>query len=155
MTTNQQFPFVFDAEKMKEMFAMPDMEKMFEGMKMPNVDMEAMMQAQQKNMAALVEANKVAMAGYQEIYKRQVALVEESMARAKDQIAELQGQPMSPDQAQKNMETVKSSFDKMLADLKELTEMAQEANTEAFNIVKGRFEEALAEFKTAADKMSA
>lgn len=149
-----QFPFAFDAEKMKDMFKMPEMDKMFEGMQMPHFDMDGMMQAQQKNIAALVEANKVAMAGYQEIYKRQVSLVEEILAKAKDQLSELQSQPMSTDQATRNAEVLKSSFDKMLADVKELTEMAQEANTEAFNIVKSRFEEALGEYKNAAEKIA-
>ncbi|MEM1345833.1 MAG: TIGR01841 family phasin [Pseudomonadota bacterium] len=150
---NQQFPFVFDAEKMQEMFRIPEMDKMFEQMRMPALDMEAVMAAQQKNITAMVEANKAAMSGYQEIYKRQVALVEESLAQAKDQLGDLQGQSLSADQAQKNMESLKTSFDKLSKDLRELADMAQQTNTEAFNIVRSRFEEAIDEFKKAGDKL--
>jgi len=155
MNSNAQFPFVFDAEKMQEMFKMPEFDKMFDMGKMPGVDMQAMVDAQQKNVAALVEANKAAMAGYQELYKRQVALVQESFAKAKDQLQELQAQPMTADQASKNMEAMKSAMDKAMTDLNELTELAQQANTQAFNIIKDRFEESLAEFKAAAEKASA
>jgi len=155
MNTNTQFPFVFDVEKMQDMFKMPEFDKMFDPSKMPGVDMQAMVEAQQKNVAALVEANKAAMAGYQELYKRQVALVQESFAHAKESFQEMQGQPMSADQASKNMEAMKSAMDKAMADLNELTELAQQANTQAFNIIKDRFEESLAEFKTAAENASA
>lgn len=152
--TNQQFPFVFDVEKMSEMFKMPEFEKMFDVSKMPGVDMQAVIDAQQKNVAALVEANKAAMAGYQELYKRQVALVQDSLAHARDSFQEMQGQPMTADQAQKNMEAMKAAMDKAMKDLQELTDLAQQANTEAFNIIKTRFEEAMSEFKTAAEKVN-
>ena len=158
MTNSTQFPFVFDAEKMRDMFKMPEFDKMFDqmnGMQMPQFDFDALIKAQQKNVQALVEANKTAMAGYQEIYRRQVALVEEQIARAKDQVAEMQHQPMSAESGSKAMEDLKGTLDKMSVDLREMTEMAQKANTEAFEIVKSRFEEGLAEFKQAADKMGA
>ena len=150
----QQFPFAFDAEKMKDLFKMPEFDKMFDQAKMPGVDMSAMISAHQKNVGALVEANKAVMSGYQELYKRQVALVEESLAKTKDQVLELQSQPISPDQATKNFEQLKEALEKIAADVRELSELAQQANTEAFNIIKGRFDEAVVEFKSAADKMT-
>lgn len=149
---NPNFPFMFDAEQMKDLFKMPEFEKMFDQAKMPGLDMQAMIDAHQKNVAALVEANKAVMAGYQELYKRQVALVEQGLAHAKDQMMELQSQPMSGDAMQKQMETVKSSLEKLSTDIKELTDLAQKANTDAFNIIKSRFEEAMGEFKTQAEK---
>lgn len=151
-TTNTAFPFVFDAEKMKELFQVPDLNGMFDPSKVPGVDMETMVGAYQKNVAALVEANKAAMSGYQELYKRQVALAEESLAKAKDQILEMQNQPASPDQTAKNIEAAKAQVEKVMADIRELAEMAQKANTEAFNIIKARFDEAMAEAKLAMTK---
>lgn len=147
-----QFPFVFDAEKMKDMFKMPELGKMFDGAKVPAFDMDSVVAAQQKNVTALVEANKAAMAGYQELYKRQVALVQDSLAKTRDQFAELQAQPMTAEQSAKNLESVKTAFDKAMNDVNELADLAQKANTEAFNIIKARFEESFAEFKSAADK---
>jgi phasin family protein len=154
MTSTSQFPFVFDAEKMKDMFKMPEFDKMFDQMQMPQFDMDALIKAQQKNVQALVEANKAAMSGYQEIYRRQVALAEEHMAKAKDQIAELQSQPMSAEASSKQLESVKETLDKLSGELREMADMAQAANTEAFGIVKSRFEEGLEEFKSAAGQMA-
>jgi len=150
-----KFPFSFDAEKMGELVKLPEFDKMFDASKLPAVDVEAVVAAQQKNIAALVEANKVAIAGYQEIFKRQVALVEEGVAVLKDQMAEFQGQPVTADQTARNIETAKAAIEKAMADVKELADLAQKANTEAFEIVKARFEEAVAEFKDAASKLAA
>ncbi|MEL6576926.1 MAG: TIGR01841 family phasin, partial [Pseudomonadota bacterium] len=97
----------------------------------------------------------VAMAGYQSVYKRQVAMAEEAMAQMKDAVSELQGQPMTADQAQKNVDAARVALEKAVKDAQELTEMAQKANTEAFEIVKARFEEAMAELKAQFDAAKA
>ncbi|MEL6769019.1 MAG: TIGR01841 family phasin [Pseudomonadota bacterium] len=150
---HEKFPFAADLEKMSEMFKMPELDKMFDGSKMPAMDI--VVKAHEKNMNAAIEANKVAMAGYQSVYKRQVAMAEEAMAQMKDAVSELQGQPMTADQAQKNMDAARVALEKAVKDAQELTEMAQKANTEAFEIVKARFEEAMAELKVQFDAAKA
>ena len=142
----EKSPFAFDADKVKEMFTTA---------KLPMVDAEAVMAAQQKNMDAFVAANKVVFAGYQDVIKRQMALVEAAVAQAKDSFSELQGQPMTVEQATANIEAMKTAFEKAAADAKELADLAQKANTGAFEIVKARFDEAVVEFKNAADKAAA
>ena len=141
----QNNPFAFDADKLRELFT---------AAKLPGVDADAMMAAQQKNMDAMIEANKVMTAGYQDLYKRQVALFEAAVTQAKDKLTEAQGEAPSADQATQNVEAMKVAFEKAAADLNELSEMAQKANTGAFEIVKTRAEEAVAEFKAVADKVS-
>ena len=143
---NQNNPFAFDAEKLKELFS---------AAKLPGVDADAMMAAQQKNVDAMIEANKVVTAGYQDLYKRQIALFEAAVAQTKDKLTEVQGQPLTAEQATRNVEALKTAFEKAASDVKELAEVAQKANTGAFEIVKARAEEAVAEFKAAAEKASA
>jgi phasin family protein len=137
------FPLTFDADKLKELFS---------AAKLPGVDADAVLAAQQKNVDALIEANQVVIAGYQDLYKRQVALFEAAVAETKDKLAQVQGQPLTADQATQNVEALKTAFEKAAADVKELAELAQKANTGAFEIVKTRAEEAVAEFKAAAEK---
>jgi phasin family protein len=145
-TKTTKNPFVFDADKIKDMFAIA---------KMPVVDTDALMAAQKKNVDALIEANKVAVAGYQDVYKRQVALFEAAVDQAKGMFADVKAQPLTADQATKNVDAIKTAFEKTAADLNELAEMAQKANTGAFEVVKARAEEAVAEFKAATEKMVA
>ena len=140
------FPLTFDADKLTEMFG---------AAKLPGVDTDAVLAAQQKNVEALIEANQVVIAGYQDLYKRQVALFEAAVAETKDKLSQPQGQPLSADQASQSVEAMKTAFEKAAADVKELAEVAQKANTGAFEIVKARAEEAAAEFKAAAEKTAA
>ena len=137
------FPLTFDADKLTELFS---------AARLPGVDADAVLVAQQKNVDALIEANQVVIAGYQDLYKRQVALFEAAVAETKDKLAQVQGQPLTADQATQNVEALKAAFEKAAADVKELAELAQKANTGAFEIVKTRAEEAVAEFKAAAEK---
>jgi len=140
------FPLAFDAEKLKELFGAASL---------PGVDADAVLAAQQKNMEALIEANQVVIAGYQDLYKRQVALFEAAVAETKDKLAGFQGQALTADQATRNVEALKAAFEKAATDVKELAELAQKANAGAFEIVKARAEEAVAEFQTAAEKAAA
>ncbi|MEL6196238.1 MAG: TIGR01841 family phasin [Pseudomonadota bacterium] len=148
---HEKFPFA-DFEKMNDMFKMPEFDKMFDASQVPGMD--TVIKAHEKNLNAAVEANKVAMAGYQNVYKRQVAMVEEAMAQAKDALTDVQGQPMTADQAQKNMDAARVAFEKAVKDAQELVEMSQKASTEAFEVVKSRFEEAVAEFQTAFEQQA-
>ncbi len=144
--TTQNNPFAFDAEKLKELFS---------AAKLPGVDADAMLAAQQKNVGAMIEANKVVTAGYQDLYKRQIALFEAAVAQTRDKLTEVQGQPLTAEQATRNVEALKTAFENAVSDVKEFAEVAQKANTGAFEIVKARAEEAVAEFKAAAEKASA
>jgi phasin family protein len=138
--------FAFDADKIKDMFT---------AAKMPVVDPEVIMAAQKKNIDALIEANKVVTAGYQDLYKRQTALFEAAVSQARDMMSGAKAQPLTVDQATASVDAMKTAFEKAAADLSELAEMAQKANTGAFEVVKARAEEAVAEFKAAAEMMVA
>ena len=138
--------FPFDAEKMAEMFKMPDMNKMFEGFKMPGFDPSSMMESQKKNMEALVAANQAAVAGYQDFFKKQMAIFEETMAAAQTQMASM-GDSMSADGAAKQADIYKAAFEKALANMTELAEAAKKANEEAFAIVSARVQESIAELQ--------
>lgn len=143
----------FDADKMAEMFKMPtDMNKMFEGMKVPGFDTQAMIDAQNKNMEAFVEANKAAAAGYQEVFKAQVSMFEETMSSLQKQMSEMKMDQMTTEGASRQIELMKETFEKGLASLTELGETAQKANTEAFEIMRSRMQNSLDEMKDMAAK---
>lgn len=142
----EKFPLFYDTEKVKEFFA---------AAKLPVIDTDAVLTAQRKNMDALIEANKAVIAGYQEVFKRQAALAEAAVAQTKDKINELQGQPLSAEQFTRNVEAFQSAVQQSITDARELAELAQKANLNAFEIVKDRVVEAVAEFKSAAEKAAA
>ena len=146
MATNTTNPFGFAPEKFAEMFAVPGLERWFAPTALP---LQAMVEAQQKNFEALVEANKVAASGYQDLFERMNRIFEESMARASEQVNRAQSQDLSADAAAKNAEIMKDAFERALTDLRELTEIAQKANTDAFGVIRARAEQVVTEFKAA------
>lgn len=145
-------PFGFSPEKMMDFFKTNDFTKMFGEMKMPEFDHEALFAAQKKNMDALVEANKAAAAGYQDLYKKQLAIFEATVAEAQTQIKDLD-MKVDGASAAASAELAKAAFEKALANMKELADTAQKANTEAFEIVSARVKDSVDELKGMADKL--
>jgi phasin family protein len=138
--------FSFDVEKMTEFFKQNDFTKHLANMKMPGLDADAMVKAQQKNMDALVEANKAAAAGYQDLFKKQIAIFEETMAEAQRQMKAFDTSKID-DAAKAQAELAKAAFEKALANMQALAESAQKANAEAYEIVASRIKESLSEIK--------
>ena len=144
--------FSFDVEKMTEFFKQNDFTKHFAAMKMPGVDADALVAAQQKNMDALVEANKAAAAGYQDLFKKQMSIFEETMAEAQRHMKSFDATKLDPDAAKAQAELAKAAFEKALANMQALAETAQKANAEAYEIVSARVKEGLSELREMGNK---
>jgi phasin family protein len=147
--------FSFDVEKMTEFFKQNDFTKHFAAMKMPGVDADALVAAQQKNMDALVEANKAAAAGYQDLFKKQMSIFEETMAEAQAHMKSFDATKLDADTAKAQAELAKAAFEKALANMQALAESAQKANAEAYEIVSARIKESLGELRDMAGKTRA
>lgn len=145
---DKSFPF-FDTEKMMEMFRVPDLAKMMADMKMPAMPMADLMAAQKKNMDALMAANRSAAAGYQELFRKQMAIFEETMAEATRAMGQMDV-TKTPADATKQAEIARAAFEKALANMTALAEAAQKANREAFEIVSARIRESMEEIRAMA-----
>ncbi len=144
--------FSFDPEMMSEFFRNNDFTKALSAMKMPGLDGEAIMAAQKKNMDALVEANKAAAAGYQDLFKKQMSIFEETMAEAQKQMKSFDATKLDADKTKAQGELAKAAFEKALTNMQALAESAQKANAEAYEIVSSRIQESLAELRDMAAK---
>jgi phasin family protein len=147
--------FSFDVEKMSEFFKQNDFTRHLANLKMPGLDPEALVAAQQKNMDALVEANKAAAAGYQDLFKKQLAIFEETMAEAQKHLKSLEATKIDPEKAKAQADLARTAFEKALANMQALAESAQKANTDAYEIVSARIKESLAELRDLAAKSRA
>ena len=145
-------PFAFDPEKMAEFFKSNDFTKMMSDLKMPEFDTDALLGAQQKNMEALAAANRAAAAGYQDLFRKQVAIFEETMAEARRQMKDIELPKVDARQATAQAELAKTAFEKALTNMQALAEAAHAANAEAFEIVSARVRESIGELKAMADK---
>lgn len=146
--------FQFDVEKMTEFFRTNEFTKQFQNMKMPGLDPEALMSAQKKNMDALVKANQAAAAGYQDLFKKQVAIFEETMAEAQKHMKGLDTTKLDAESAKAQGELARAAFERALSNMQMLAETAQKANTEAYEIVSARIQESMGELREMAQKVT-
>ena len=146
--------YPFNADQLAQFFKANDFTKAFATPKMPEVDTDAILAAQKKNMDALVEANKAAAAGYQDLFEKQVKVFEDTLAEAQKKIAEFDATKMDTDPAAQT-EVAKAAFEKALANMTALAEGAQKANSEAYEVVAARVKDSVAELQDMAKKFTA
>ena len=151
-TTNTMFDFdpskMFDMSKMfggfdaTKAFADFDPSKMtteftkaFGDFKAPSVDMEPVMESQRKNIEA-------------EIFQKSLEEVNATMTGAST-ASNVQ------DNVAKQADALKAGLDTALVNMRELAEMINKSNTEAFDTVNKRFGESLEELKAEVSKLKA
>jgi phasin family protein len=144
--------YTFDVDRMMELFKNNEFTKQLAAMKLPEFDSDALMKTQQKNMEALVKANQAAAAGYQELFKKQMSIYEETMAEAQRQMKSFDSTKLDADSAKAQADLAKAAFEKAIANMQVLAETAQKANSEAFEIVSARMQESLNELREMAAK---
>jgi phasin family protein len=117
-------------------------------LKIPDIDWHELMAAQQKNWAALGQANKVWLEGTQKVVRREVEILQSALAEAAQASMDMMKEGDVRAAAEKRLDLAKSSFEKALGNIKELSEAASRANQEALDVIHQRALESLEELKT-------
>lgn len=121
-----------------------DVMKMFEQFKMPGIDMAAIVEARRKDVEALVEANKAAYESMQAMGRKQTEMMMQALqAMQAAGTGALSGSANPAAQT----EVVRAAFEKTVADMKELAEMARRSQAEAMGIMTSRAAEHMEEIK--------
>ena len=130
-----------------------DFARFFADLKLPPMpDLGALMAAQQRNIEALTEAYNVTMQGGQEVARRHMEIMRQTMAELGETMRSI-GNPDAPgDKASKQVELAKRGYERAVANMKELSETIQHVNAEAVEVLNKRFVEAINEVKTMTEK---
>ncbi len=115
-----------------------DFAKLLGPYSLAGVDYSKILEREQKNIAALVEANKIAFEGWQVLIRKQSEIFQETMART---IANAGKQDIAKSRA----ELAKQGFEKALSDMREIATMTTKYQREAFDVVHKRFGEHMEE----------
>ena len=110
-----------------------DFTKLMSQFRLPGVDFAALVDRERKNIEALAKANRIAFEGWQRLVRRQAEIFQETMKK----VVVDAGQ----EAAKKRADLAKEGFEKALADMRELAEMATKSQKEAFDVVRKRIEE--------------
>ena len=133
--------------------AAEDFTKMFTDLKLPPLpDSEALLGAHRRNVEALSAANRIALEGAQTVAKRHMEIMQQTMAELTEQIRALASTETPSAKAARQADLLKQSYERAVANAKELTDLIQHANAEAVGTINRRFVEAMDEVKQLAAK---
>ena len=119
----------FDLSKMAEMFEQNEFTKMFEMPEMGAMSGNALVDGPRKNIEAMMKAQQVASAGYQTVFEKQVSMVQDVFSGLQGQVAEMSKAPSATDVATQQVEAAKKAYEGAMANLNEMAEIVQKANT--------------------------
>ena len=130
-----------------------DITKMFADMKMPSMPgMSALMAAHQRNIEALTAANKVAMEGAQAFARRQAEIVQQSVSELTEAMKSFAGVEAPQEKVAKQADLLKHTYERGVANLRELGDLISRSNGEAVELLNRRFADAMEEVKTLTSK---
>ncbi len=121
--------------------------------KIPNIDLEAMAQAQRRNLEALTQANQLALESTQSWVKRNLELARQSMEDLQAMLSEMTKPDGSmEDRLQRHAEFSRKAIEKGLENFRDLAELVTKANADAMNVIAKRVTEGLDEVRELAKK---
>jgi len=135
--------FDMDFSKIMTEFKMPAM---------PQVDMEAALAAQRRNLEALTHANRVALEGAQAVAKRHMEIMQSSMSEMTEAMRALTSTDSPQVKAAKQADLMKTAYEKAVTNMKELADIIQKSNGEALGVINKRFTEAMDEMRGIVEK---
>lgn len=151
----------FDPTKMFKDFdptKMFDMSKLASEFKMNGlngVDVQAVVSAQKRNVEALTAANQLAAEGFQALAKRQTEIMRQTVEATTAAMRDLIGQGSPEEKAARQTEFAQEAFQRAINHSRELAEMMQRAQGEAFDVINRRVTESLEELKSMIRKRAA
>ena len=132
-----------------------DPSAMFAPFKMPGFDVDALIALQRRNIEAFSAANKVAADGFKAVAMRQAELTSASVDEFFNALRELLSVKDVQTGAAKQAELTKATYEKAVANFRELSDLAAKSNVEVFEVLNKRVVEGLDELKTIASKTQA
>ncbi|RVC80265.1 phasin family protein [Mesorhizobium sp. M4A.F.Ca.ET.022.05.2.1] len=121
-------------------------------LKMPNVDVEAIISHHRKNLEALEKSARAGAAGASSLLTRQREMVQEALREITD-LAQNYRAPGNPQELMtRQAEFARKSFETALKNAGEVAEMARKSGTESIEILRERIKDAMAEIRSGYEK---
>lgn len=141
---------MMDMSKMMDFSNMPnmmDMSKMMDGCKMPNIDVDAMMATQRKNLEAIASANQKAFESMQSFMQRQAELARQSFEATSSLVQAVIAAPTPEEKVAKQVEATKQTIEGCVSSLKELSEILSQSHLQTVQAVSNRVCESMDEMQ--------
>lgn len=150
---NSENPFAQAMSQVKT--AAEEFSKMFTDMKLPMMQglpsvpgAEALMAAHRRNFEALSAANRIALEGAQAVAKRNMEIMQQTMAEMTEALRALSTADGPQTAMATHAERMKAAYERALANIHEVSDLIQRANGDALSPLNKRIAEAMDEVKT-------
>ena len=131
-----------------------EMARRFTELRFPAVmpDSSALLAAHRRNMEVLSNANRLALEGAQAVARRHMEIMQQTMTELSDHVRELSTTEGPQAKAARQADLVKKSYERAMANIRDLSDLIQRSNGEALQVLSERFKEAMDEVKVLMEK---
>jgi len=131
-----------------------EMTRRFSELRFPSMipDSGALLAAHRRNMEVLSNANRLALEGAQAVARRHMEIMQQTMTELSEHVKELAATEAPQAKAARQAELVKKSYERAVANIKDLSDLIQRSNSEALAVLSDRFKEAMDEIKVLAEQ---
>jgi phasin family protein len=123
----------------------PDIAGILGQLKIPGVDVNAIVESGRKDIEALTQANRQAYESMQALARREAEMLSQTVTELQSALAGLAGQPAEA--ASKGSALAKQAVAKTLASMLDVAESASKAQAQAYETLNKRFQERLEELR--------
>ena len=116
-----------------------DLGKLVGGLKLPGIDVKAIVESQRKDMEALAEANRQAYEGIKALAQRRNEILKETLSEWQAAMKDATGKDAIAKNAERAKQGVKQAIDRF----RELAEMESETRRKSWKVLQDRFQENL------------
>jgi phasin family protein len=131
-----------------------DMTRMFTELRFPTLvpDPGALMAAHKRNLDVLSAANRMALEGAQAVARRHMEIMQQTMTELTEHVRELTLAENPQAKAARQAELIKKSYERAVANIRDVSDLIQKSNGEALQLLNERFKEAMDEVKLLMEK---
>ena len=131
-----------------------EMTRRFTEMRFPTMipDSTALLAAHRRNMEVLSNANRLALEGAQAVARRHMEIMQQTMTELSEHMRELSTPETPQAKAARQADLVKKSYERAVANIRDLSDLIQRSNGEALAVLSERFKEAMDEVKGLLEK---
>lgn len=121
-------------------------------LKLPNVDVEAILAHHARNLEALEKSARASAAGASALLSRQREMLQDTLREITDMAQSYRAPGNPQEMMQKQAAFARKSFETALKNAGEMAELARASGTESIEILRSRIKEAMEEIRAGHDK---
>ncbi len=124
-----------------------DMSSAMKNFNIPSLDVNALMEAQRKNMQAMSVVNQAAFENFQSYLQRQATLMTQGFQVNSDLMKAIMTAPTAQEKAMHQAEASKTVVDQCFSNVRDAAETLAKCNQQVMEIVSNRMTESLSELR--------